>query len=202
MLEDPKKYWRVQELSQLAEVSMGLASKVKQRLLDLEYVTGQDLAFRLHTPELVLKEWSKFYSYKENQKLPCYGPGDRQQIEEMLSKYCKDKKIKYALTLFSGAEYVAPFVHGVSQTAAYVDADLQPIVDDMNWKPVASGANILLLKPFDDFILHNLHQVDQSHYWHPVVSDIQLYLDLASHPARGEDAAQFLLDTVLEPKWQ
>ena len=102
---------------------------------------------------------------------------------------------------FSGAEYVAPFVHGVSQTAAYVKADLQSIVDDMNWKPVASGANILLLKPFDDFILHNLHQEDQRR-WNTVVNDVQLYLDLASYPGRGEDAAQFLLEQVLKPKWQ
>ena len=75
MIEDPKKYWRVQELSQLADVSMGLASKVKQRLFDLEYVTSQDHTFRLHTPELVLQEWSQFYSYQENQMFPCYGPG-------------------------------------------------------------------------------------------------------------------------------
>ena len=34
-----------------------------------------------------------------------------------------------------------------------------------------------------------------------VVSDIQLYLDLQSYRGRGEEAAQFLLQTHLRAQW-
>jgi hypothetical protein len=54
-----------------------------------------------------------------------------------------------------------------------------------------------MLVPDDEDVLFVRQKVDGDF----VVSDIQLYLDLASHPTRGEENAEYLLEQRLQPKW-
>ena len=198
LLENPFKTWGVQDLATAANISLGLASKVKHKLLALDLIFDNNEGIKLKDPEVVLLDWAKNYSYKDNELLPCYAPGGMYELEDKLSKYCQQHKIRHALTLFSAANRVAPFVRGLSQSAIYIEADLKQTASDLGWKPVPSGANFLLLKPFDDFILYNSRIVQESSY--PIVSNIQLYLDLASHKGRGEEAAEFLLEQKIKPQ--
>ena len=132
--------------------------------------------------------------------LGCYAPGEQHVTEEHLANYCDQNKTDYALTLFSAANRVAPFVRGLSLSAAYVNADLHQVAADLDWKPVPSGANFILLRPLDEFILCGV-QTSPDKWPGKIVSHIQLYLDLASHKTRGQEAAEFLLDRRILPKW-
>ena len=144
--------------------------------------------------------WSRHYSYKDNEMLGCYAPGAQYEIEEHPDHYCNDNKINYALTLFSAANRVAPFVRGLSLSAAYIDADLHKVAADLGWKPVPSGANCILLRPLDRFILHGI-KTSPADWTGTIVSDIQLYLDLANDKTRGAEAAEFLLHRRIQPQW-
>jgi hypothetical protein len=53
------------------------------------------------------------------------------------------------------------------------------------------------MTPFDEGILYGAQKVDGA----TVVSDVQLYLDLAGYKGRGEEAAEFILDKRLRPRW-
>jgi hypothetical protein len=200
MLEEPKKYWHVVELAKAADVSLGLVSKVKQKLFNLEYVISDDSSFKLHNPELVLKNWSHEYSYKDNEILYCYSSAHVHENEQKLGNFCIEKNIQVALTLFSGAAWSAPSIHGTFPASIYVNANPKQIAQEMNWKAVPSGANVILLKPYDDYVLKYTQKIEKA--WFPIVSDIQLYLDLSSYGGRGEDAAQFVLEQKLRPKWK
>ena len=197
LLENPDKFWHVQDLAQNAQISLGLTSKVKQKLLDLDFITTSTKGVKLKDPVAALIEWGHNYSYRHNQVLQCYAPGGMNEMEISLSNYCQKRDMRCALTLFSAANRVAPFVQGLSQSAMYVDFDLQQIAHDLGWKPVLSGANFLLLKPFDQFIFHGTRVKPE--WLCPVVSDIQLYLNLSSHRGRGQEAAKFLLEQQLKP---
>lgn len=200
MLEDPSRVWQVQDLSETAQISIGLASKVKQKLLDLDFAMASTGGLKLKEPEDVLHEWSREYSYKDNESLGCYAPGGMHELEGQLQNYCQLKNISYALTLFSASNRIAPFVRGISMSSAFVDADLDQVAKDLGWKPVPSGANFLLLKPLDEFILRDSRT---SKDWTGiVVSDLQLYLDLASHKTRGQEAAEFLFEQKILPRWK
>jgi hypothetical protein len=201
MLEDPSRPWQVQDLAKEAQISIGLASKVKQKLLDLDFATPSPNGLKLKEPEEVLQEWSRDYSYKDNERLACYAPGGMHELEGALQDYCRGKKTKFALTLFSAANRIAPFVRGISMSSAYIDADLAKVAGDMGWKEVPSGANFLLLKPLDEFILRGT-RTSKTDWTGTVVSDIQLYLDLASYKGRGQEAAEFLLEQKIMPKWK
>lgn len=196
LLEDPKRSWQVQVLARQAEVSLGLAFKVKQRLLDLEYAQEDEEGLRLIKPEELLRQWGAAYSYVKNPALDCYGSGDSRDLEQTLVDYCRANRIRYALTLFSGAARVAPFAR-YSRGFAYASYDAGEMARGLGWKPVSSGANFTILTPFDEGLFYGARDVKGD----MVVSDVQLYLDLIGYKGRGEEAATFILEQRLRPRW-
>jgi hypothetical protein len=201
LLEQPKKLWQVQELAESTSVSLGLVSKVKQKLLDQDLAASAGGLLKLKDPVEVLQEWSRNYSYKDNASLSLYATGGQYEIEGYLQKYCEQKHKNYALTLFSGSNRVAPFVRGISLSSAYVNGDLQEIAAALKWRPVTSGANFILMQPEDEFFMRGI-QSAPSIWPGQIVSDIQLYLDLNSYKLRGEEAAEHLFETRIRPHFE
>lgn len=196
LLEEPKRAWQVQQLAREAKVSLGLAFKVKQRLLDLEYARETEGGIELARPEDLLRDWGATGQPRTGEQLDCYAPGEPAEVEASLGEYCRAQGIRFALTLFSGAARVAPFAR-YARSAAYVDADLPGVASGLGWKPVPSGANVTLLAAPDAGIWYGLQQVGGD----PVVSDVQLYLDLVGAKGRGEEAATFIFEQRLRPRW-
>lgn len=196
LFESPNQFWQVQKLARESRVSLGLAAKVKQRLLDLEYAREGSEGTTLGKPEELLRAWANKIVQEKSIVVGVYAPGEPTAIEQALSKFCENEGIRYALTQFSGAARVAPFTR-YNRGSAYVDLDPKSVVQRLGWKAVDTGANFALPWPFDDGIWYGTRQVD--HDW--VVSDIQLFLDLMQSKGRGEEAATSLLEQRLRPSW-
>ncbi len=196
LLEEPKQPSTLQALAEKAEVSLGLAFKVKQRLLDFEFVAQGNEGLVLAKPEELLRQWGANYSFTKNDAFEYYSQGNPAQLETALSGYCRKAGTRYAFTLFSGAARVAPYARYLKGTA-YVTGDPSEIAKKLEWKSVSSGANFTLLRPYDDGVFYGVRKINED----SVASDVQLYLDLASSKARGEEAATFLLEQRLRPKW-
>lgn len=196
LLEDVKRSWQVQAMARQARVSLGLAFKVKQRLLDLEYGREEDNGLRLLRPEELLRQWAANYSYTKSNALDCFAIGDPPALEQALSEYCRQHGITYAFTLFSGAARVAPFAR-YSRGCTFAVSEAPRLARELGWKPVPSGANFTILTPYDEGLLYGARQVNGD----VVVSDVQLYLDLAFSKGRGEEAAAFILEQRLRPRW-
>jgi hypothetical protein len=144
----------------------------------------------------LLRDWAGADLPQRREQLDCYAAGEPAEIEAALGAACRARKIRFAFTLFSGAARVAPFARYV-RSAAYVDADLDAVAGGLGWKSVPSGANVTLLRVPDEGVWYGLQQVGED----PVVSDVQLYLDLVATKGRGEDAATFILEQRLRPRW-
>jgi hypothetical protein len=196
LFDEPRRGWQVQQLARQARVSLGLAFKVKQRLLDLEYAREAEAGTELARPEDLLRDWAAAGLPRQREPLECYAPGEPAEVEAALRDYCRAREIRVALTLFSGAARVAPFAR-YARSAAYVDADPATVARELGWKPVPSGANATLLVAVDEGVWYGLQQVGED----PVVSDVQLYLDLVATKGRGEEAATFVLEQRLRPRW-
>jgi hypothetical protein len=191
LLEEPKKKWKVLELSKIAEVSLGQTSNVFRWLIDEEYLRKDNKLYSLIEPGKLLDEWSQNYFYTQNKMSTYYS--FEQNLEKLLkniSQVSKDKDLKYALTLLSGASLVAPFVRGVSGLQMYISdtGDLSKWIRLFNLRPVESGSNISLYIPYDEGIFYNTQKIDDI----VVVGNIQLYLDLYNYPTRGKEQAEFL----------
>lgn len=196
LLEEPKRPSTLQALAEKSGVSLGLAFKVKQRLLDFEFVAEGNEGLVLAKPEELLRQWGANYSYTKNDAFECYSQGDPAQLEAALAGYCRKAGSRYAFTLFSGAARVAPYARYL-KGAAYVTGEPSEIAKKLEWKSVSSGANFTLLRPYDDGVFYKAREISGD----SVVSDVQLYLDLVGSKARGEEAATFLLEKRLRPKW-
>jgi len=196
LLCNPGKKWKIKELAVESRVSLGQASNVKRLLFDREFISGERGGFSLKEPAALLREWAENYDYHKNEVREFYSLKGVTDIENTLAAFCNNRKIKYALTGFSGAARVKPAVR-YKKAMAYV-ADLEKdAFSALSLKVVTSGGNLLLFIPYDDGVFYGSSKVNEIQ----VASEIQLYLDLQGFRGRGEEAAEVLYERIVEKAW-
>src|SRR3990172_5750203 len=197
LLCNVKKLWQVQQLGEEASVSIGLASRIKDILTDEGFLIEENRLIKLINPGMLIDTWKDSYSYKKNRIREFYSTFDTPTIESTVQAYCSERKIRSALTLFSGATRIAPHVL-MNKAFLYVERGIDDLVNTLGFKPVGSGANIMLLEPYDEGVFYNSQSMADG----TIVSNVQLYLDLIKYKGRGEEAAEFLRQTRLQKDWQ
>ena len=197
LLSQPGAVWKLKELAAEADVSLGQAYNVKERLADSEWIRGKPGGLRLSEPEKLLREWAEQYDFRRNRVRDFYWMGSAAEIEAELARVGAREGIHYALTGFSGAARLAPFVR-YQRAAAYVQDSIDSLARELGAKEVSSGANLSLIETYDDGVFYGARDIEGDR----VASPIQLYLDLNAVRGRGEDAAQALLEQVIRPQWQ
>ncbi|QDV36876.1 hypothetical protein ElP_48060 [Tautonia plasticadhaerens] len=200
MLEKPGYSWQVQELADEANVSMGLASKVKEELLQNALLVQEGKRVRIKNPKDMLAEWSEHYQV-QGEEIHFYVMGKAKDIEERVGTLCEEKGYRYGLTEFSGAWRVAPMVRYERSTIYLAEGNgpliLEDIQECLKAKSVETGSNLKLRLAPDDYVFYG----GEKHHGLNVVSPIQLYLDLMKSKARGEEAAQEIYERCLSPRF-
>ena len=196
MLCNPKRSWQLQELANEAKVSLGLAFKVKKRLFDLEYAREENKNICLNRPGDLLDKWTENYSFRKNRMSDYFSTVEPKELERKIAEYCQDKRIPYALTLFSGVALVAPFARYI-RGFVYVANKIQEVAKSLELKKVSSGPNFTILEPYDEGVFYARRETQGI----IVACDVQLYLDLIGHRGRGEESAKFLFEQRIKPKW-
>lgn len=196
LLNSPRKRWKIAELANEAQVSLGQVSNVKKLLTDREWVITENIGFVLSEPEELLKEWAENYSFRRNRIRDFYSLKTIVEVEADLAEVFNRKGVIYALTSFSGAARFAPAVR-YQKVMAYVEESEQNMASLLGLKSVTTGANVSLLSPYDAGVIYGAREVDGV----KIVSPIQIYLDLSCFRGRGEEAAKVLLEQVIRPTW-
>jgi hypothetical protein len=187
--------WKTGNLAEAAQVSFGQVSNVKKLLADREWLAPNTSGIRLNKPGAVLDEWAAQYRFRRNQVLDYYALAEVAECEYQLAEACKRQGVRYALTAFSGAARLAPAVR-YQRAIAYVDGNLDSVIDELGWKPVNSGANVSLLVPYDEGVFFDGREMDGAQ----LATPIQIYLDLQNYRGRGQEAAQ-AVRKVIEQEW-
>ncbi len=196
LLNKAGRAWKVEELAQEAQVSLGQVSNVKKLLMDREWILVDKRGFILNKPEQLLKEWQENYSFRRNQILDFYFMKGQAEFEADLVECCNRKNLKYAFTGFSGAARFAPAVRYQRAMAYLQDLD-EGLISQLALKRVSSGTNVSLFIPYDEGVFYGACELNGAQ----VASPVQVYLDVRSFRGRGEEAAQVLLDQVIKPTW-
>ena len=110
---------------------------------------------------------------------------------------CNDLKVRYALSGLAGAFRLAPFVR-YHRVTFYLEDKVDELVKKMDLKSVTSGENVTVIETLDDGVFYDLDRIGEM----PVVSPIQLYLDLNLLGDRGKEAADYIFKRVIEPQWE
>jgi len=191
MLQSPERTWKIEELVKEANVSLGQTYKVTEKLVKENYIEKNRGAIKLLKPGELLDEWVKNYNFTEQSTISYYCP-----IKSQVKIYSELKKIPgdlYALTLGSGAQFIAPFVRS-SDIYLYTRGKSDKIIQKMQLKPVEFGGNVSLIIPTDRGVFFDTQQIEGL----TIVSNIQLFLDLYNYPKRGREQAEFLREKVME----
>ncbi len=196
LLADPGKAWKVQPLSKHARVSLGQAFNVKKLLRDREWVAVAADGFSLVEPARLLDEWETNYDPQRNETKEYYSIRPLAELERELGAFCERHKIPHALAGFSSAARYAPMVR-YQRAMAYVGENIDSVAVALELKPVTSGANVSLMAPYDEGVLYGAKELGGT----MVTSPIQTCLDLKQLKTRGEEAADFLKQQVIQPKW-
>lgn len=187
----------VQELASQASLPMSTTSYAVRALEEQDLLTiereGRSKHIALRSPEALIEQWTLSYSWKDNEAVAFHAPmGDPDRFVERLPGRLGDLE-GWALTLQAGAsrvirhaawDVVHIYVQGVDA------ADLRPVGRSLGWEPSRDGRVVLLSPYYRESLWSNQRAFGKV----PVVSDVQLILDLWHYPVRGREQAAMILD--------
>lgn len=192
-----ERAWGIRELAAEAGVSAATATRVV-REMERHGVQvqrrGRSAAVRLADPGALFSAWTRAYDWTRNPSVSFHAPmGDATRFLARMRREWNGPR--WALTLHAGAAQVAPHATW-DRVHVYADvespADLLDVGRSHGWEAGSDG-RVVLMKPYyrtaawhDLQLLHGL----------PVVSSLQLALDLWHYPLRGREQAEHLLGTV------
>jgi len=194
LLESPHVPVRVSELAKNNEVAVGWASGVADALVKRGYATHGSLGVQLHDHIAALADWTKAYSWRRNAVYTYVVPLDRESMLERMRSLCQVHSVPWALTLLAGAERRVGYVRHAGPTYFYFNPSSEQeravILEQLYAEPSPREGNLALLEPYHGpGAYSNAHEVNGV----PVVSDLQLFLDLVHFPLRGIEAAEMLV---------
>ncbi|MHB9028934.1 MAG: type IV toxin-antitoxin system AbiEi family antitoxin, partial [Candidatus Latescibacterota bacterium] len=183
LLLNPKTPWKMKDLAGESHVSLGQASNVKKLLLDKELISSQKAGFILFKPEELLEEWTARYTFRRSRQSNYYSLKTPGNIEADIAELCSRKGIRYALAGFSAAARRVSRIR-YQKVMAYVE-NPSIIAAELKLEQVSSGANVVLMEPYDSGIFIGAEQKEGAE----ITSSIQTFLDLRNYRGRGEDVA-------------
>lgn|SRR4030043_1018582 len=196
LLRDSQKEVGVNSYRDIAKevaVSLGQLSKVNKKLDEFGLWLEQSKGLKTIDKTKLFDLWRENYRFERNKVLSFYSLMQVPQIEKQLAQFCKTKRIQYALTLFSGANRLAPFTR-YNFATSYFSGNVDQLKRDLEIKEVSTGANLQILMPYDEGVYYKAQEVDSVR----VANPIQIYLDLYNHAGRGREQAEFLREKIIK----
>jgi hypothetical protein len=189
------RVWGVRELADAAGVGPATVTRSVRELERYEVVdvrrSGRDSEIRLTDPKALFSLWTGAYEWTRNQSVAVHAPiGDPMRFLKRSKGIFETHR--WALTLQAGASLVAPHATW-ERVHIYLDVrkpnELLEFAREQEW-PVADDGRLVLLKPYyRDSVWHGRRTADGL----PLVSGLQLVLDLWNYPLRGREQAEHLI---------
>jgi hypothetical protein len=190
LLLEPHRKWTTGELAHSAGVSLGQVSNVKKLLETNNWIRAVYGEASLKEPRKLLDDWSLHYK-PPRKTVRLFTLDTPTQLEEKIGATLSD----YAFTELSAAQRYAPYTRH-QRVAFYVSRWEEGHASALGLKGGDGAANVTIYETGEELAF--TETVNGS--W--CVSPIQTYLDLRLLSGRGQDAAEHLLHSVIEPRWK
>ena len=180
-------------------MSLGLAQAVLEAVEAMgcaERTRKGPASFTLLTnPELLIAEWVKAYSVSRNEIRTFYLPYPDviKRIKNALAG------LPCALTLHVGANFLTSWVK-TEHVHLYLDDAAEPdlplnVRQRLGLKELVNGGNVHIIRPYyAQSCFFNSQKING----YPIVSKLQLYLDLYNYQPRGREHAERLKEIAAE----
>jgi len=188
MLANPDRSFRQHELAEAANISAVLTSHAVSGLIHDGFLERlQDRSVRLIEPDQLLAAWKKAYSLDGHTVLRGHtSAGSGRAGTEQLWSILWQHGVEHAFTGLSAAWMIAPMsMYRIS--SVYLKEQPSPeLLSALRFEEESRGANTWLIIPNDDGVFWGTKEYESM----PVVSPLQVLLDLKDHPERSEEAAE------------
>ncbi len=198
MLREPRRAWKVAELSQASEVSLGHISNLRSSLLEREWARLSSDGVFLSDPDALLDAWRQAYEPPAGKRHGYYttlhGAAFEHAVRE-LRRGPADEAALTALASFSAAQWQAPYGRVGAQYFYADQAGLDRLQSTLKLSPAIKGENVVIT------VLEDLGLFRDTIEPVPDVictSPVQTYLDLSHAGERGREAADHLRRELLQ----
>lgn len=187
LLIAPQRWWRQKDLAESTHLDDGRVSRIVRRL-DADRLLERDgTLLRPRDPALLLDAWADDYRFDRHDMVLGHASGGSIELARDLSTRLTDLAIDHALTGLPAAWLLDGYA-GFRLTTIYVQGDPRDAADQLELRREARGANVQLIGPEDEGLFAGRQTLDEL----PVVSPVQIYLDLLHLPERAREAAEHL----------
>lgn len=201
LLAEPHHVWRVAQLAEHAQVSLGQVSNLRQLLLGEEWAVIERGGLRLSKPRELLAAWRQAHRLDPARSESCYTLLHGEELDKALrAAIAEAGRGQHAvLASYSAGRWLAPFAR-VASLYLYADEQGEAVLrKHLKLEPPGKGANVSLMRPKDEGVF--LDRVEAAKgIW--CTSPIQTYLDLAVSGERGAEAAEHLFNERIAPGWK
>lgn len=198
LLHAPRqKYQSGSELAEAAQVSAMSASRFLQQLRSDGYLDDSSRYLALVRRQELFRRW-RSAAMRTSPELPMRFL-IRGTLQKQIHTLLTNSQEESCLALFGAADALG--LGHVSGVPSYVYVPKLPRPKDKNWKTltVTSSSELPDLIVRQSVSLKSVFR-GAVHQDGLIVSDvIQVWLDVANHPARGEEQANFIYEKVLRP---
>lgn len=186
LLQGPLRPWKVVELADAAQVSLGWVSAVRQQLFAREWAADEPGGLRVTKPGALLDAWAKGDEWAKRTTTREYSllSSDPTQLAEKLRDLLGGQP--HAFTQWFAGWLRHPYTIPIVVTA-YVTSfpEESAVSEKLLARRVSSNGGLRLVVPKDEGVLRPLQSVRGFN----LVSDVQIYLDLQHAGLRGEEQA-------------
>lgn len=178
------------ELAQATGMDEGFTSRIVAKLESDDLIVREaGGAVRPRDPALLLDAWGEDYDFSKHRILRGHvaaRSGDA--LLHRLSDVLHEHGGRYAATGLAAAWLLTRFAAFRLVTMYVSRPPAAGLLDQVGFREEARGANVWLVVPDDEGVLHGAADREGV----PCVHPVQAYLDLRDHPERAEDAAERL----------
>ena len=186
LLQGPLRAWKVKELAEAAEVSLGHVSTVRQKLLAREWAVEDEDGLRVSKPDALLDAWVQADDWQSRTEIREYSLLENIPAEVASNVVGLLGRKKHAFTQWFGAFLRQPYTLPVLTTVYVEDfPDEEALKKQLGARRVDGGGRLRLVKPTDQGVFQCLQEIQGR----KVVCDVQLYLDVIAAGLRGDEAA-------------
>ena len=191
LLREPARSWRVAELAEAANVSLGHVSNVGKALLAKEWIEKDSNGISLVQPGALMRSWREEYRKPAGHHVSGYTLFHGEQLTKQLSGTlnAEHQHPRAVYSLNSAAQWFAPFSRGSTYSFYADDPGARMLKEALELARVEKGANVIVHIPNDESLLEDAVQPMPGVF---CTSPIVTYLDLWLRNDRDREAAGHL----------
>lgn len=191
MLREPRRAWRVTELSEISGVSLGHVSNVRTGLIDREWARASDNGLILTEPDALLDAWRESYTAPPGERLRFYTSLHGTALDDAARSalLADNSPGRGAFASFSAAQWLSPYARTGSHYFLADDEGLRKLKSALKLTPSPKGENVVVTVPKDLGLLADTVEPAPGAI---CTSPVQTYLDLSIAGERGVEAANHL----------